>query len=106
MVVTPIWVLVFSTFTIKSLNEKYYGMYIEKDTAVGSVCTALYSVKAKENYPRVDNPREEIYRVYEVSETLNSIRDSLEISLDKLTSLSPITSIISFIVFSILCGAS
>lgn len=82
MVAMPIWVLIFSTFAIKSLNEKYYGMYIEKDTAVGSVCTALYSVKAKENYPRVDNPREEIYRVYEVSETLNSIRDSLEISLD------------------------
>lgn len=82
MIAMPIWVLVFSTATIKSLNEKYYGVYIEKDSEVGNVCTALYSVKAKENYPRVDNPREEIYRVYEVSETLNSIRDSLEYSLD------------------------
>ena len=84
LVLMPIWILIISTFTIKIINYKYYGMFIEREseTYLNKVTTAFYSVKAYDEIPRVDNTREKVNRIYEVSETLESIKPNLENSLD------------------------
>lgn len=84
IILMPIWILIFSTNAIRLINYKYYGIFIEREseTYLNKVLAAFYSVKANEEYPRVDNTREKINRIYEVSETLSSIKPYLEDSLD------------------------
>ena len=84
IILMPIWVLVFSTTAIKIINYRHYGMFIEREseTYLSKVVTAFYSVKAYDDIPRVDNTREKINRIYEISETLESIKPNLENSLD------------------------
>ena len=82
-ILMPIWILIFSTTSIKLLNYKKYGVFIEKETNsnLGKVLNVFYQVKAHEKIYRVDNTREKINRICEVSETLNSIKPQLMDSL-------------------------
>ena len=82
-VLMPIWILLFSTTSIKLLNYKKYGVFIEKETDcnLGKVLSIFYQVKANDKIYRVDNTREKIDRMCEVSESLNSIKPHLMDSL-------------------------
>ncbi len=86
-ILMPLWILVFSTTSIKLLNYKKYGMFIEKEgnANLGKVLNIFYEVKANEKVYRTDNTREKIDRMCEVSETLNSIKPHLDDSMDTWT---------------------
>ncbi len=83
-VLMPLWILIFSSTSIKLLNYKKYGVFIEKegDTNLGKVLSIFYEVKANDKVYRTDNTREKIDRICEVSETLNSIKPHLDNSMD------------------------
>ena len=83
-ILMPIWILIFSTTSIKLLNYMKYGVFIEKETDcnLGKVLSVFYQVKANEKVYRTDNTREKINRMCEVSPTLNSIKPHLDNSLD------------------------
>ena len=78
-ILMPLWILVFSTTSIKLLNYK------EGNANLGKVLNIFYEVKANEKVYRTDNTREKIDRMCEVSETLNSIKPHLDDSMDTWT---------------------
>lgn len=78
----PIIFLGISTLSINFLNYKHYGVFTETEVYYSKVLESLYKVKAKDKIQYVDNTRNKILELYEVSETLASIKPQLETSLD------------------------
>lgn len=79
IILMPIWILVLSTLTIKTFNYIKYGVFVEKETSsyFGKALSAFYEVKPNDKIDRVDNTREKIDRICEVSESLNSIKPNI-----------------------------
>lgn len=84
IILMPIWILLFSSIFVKTMNFHYYGVFVEReaDSNFGKVISLFYKVKSNEQIQYVDITREKINRMYEVSESLNSIKPELEESLD------------------------
>ena len=73
-----------SSLCIKFVNYNVYGVFVltESESNLGKVINTLYRIKQYENIPYVDNTRNKISKLYNVSKTLESIKPELEASLD------------------------
>lgn len=81
-VCVPIICVGLSGIGICLLNYKNYGVFAETEVYYNKVLSSLYKVKANDEIQYVDNTRNKILELYEVSETLASIKPQLEASLD------------------------
>lgn len=70
---------------ICAINYAHYGIYAANElneSAFKDVMKSIYAVKPEEEIQWVSVPREKLNRIYENSETLNSIHDDLEEYMD------------------------
>jgi hypothetical protein len=84
--VIPVMILIVSTIIISSINYAHYGVYTSNELNKSNFTNAIkliYSVAANEEVERAAVPRSTISKIYEVSPTLNTIKEELESSLDR-----------------------
>lgn len=82
--ILPILILLAGNGWIRHQNEKYYGVPVrleEENGAFSDALKAIYSVKNKEEISYVTVTAEKLERLYQVSPTLNSIRETLDENL-------------------------
>ena len=80
--ILPIVLLFITNISISLINYKVYGSYVRVDesgTPFAKTIEAMYSVPPKDNIEYVSNTKEKLERLYEVSPTLNSIKDQIEV---------------------------
>lgn len=85
MVVLPLAILIIGNQTVKEINHHYYGISASTDTNAThftDAVKAMYSVKDEENIPMVSVSRQKMEKLYENSETLQSVREYLDAALD------------------------
>jgi hypothetical protein len=78
--------LILSTIIISSINYSHYGIYTTNELNKSNFTNAIkliYSVAANEEVERASVPRSTITKIYEVSPTLNAVKQELEASLDR-----------------------
>ena len=83
--ILPVFILFCSLHTIRFINYINYGIYVYNeinDGYFGKVIKTIYSIKTDEDIQYVTATRNKIKLLYENSETLNSVKDELEKSLD------------------------
>ena len=83
--ILPIIILQGSLIATRLVNYKSYGVYTYNeinDGYFGKVLQTIYSVKQEKDIKYVTASREKINKLYEVSPTLNSIKEHLESSLN------------------------
>lgn len=83
--ILPIIILFMSLNIIRFINYNKYGVYEYNeinDGYFGKVIKTIYSVKTDEDIKYVTATRKKINILYEYSETLNSIKNELEASMD------------------------
>lgn len=83
--ILPIVILEGMLNITRFINYKYYGVYTYNelnDGYFGKVLQTMYSIKNDENIEKVTVTRNKVNKLYEVSETLNSIKPYFEDSLD------------------------
>ena len=83
--ILPIIILFISLNTVKLINKHYYGVSIYNEISdgyFGKVIKIMYSVKTDENIEYVTVTRNKLNKLYECSETLNSMKEELENSMN------------------------
>jgi hypothetical protein len=84
--VIPVMLLILSTIIISSINYSHYGIYTTNELNKSNFTNAIkliYSVTANEEVERASVPRSTITKIYEISPSLNAIKEELESSLDR-----------------------
>lgn len=82
----PVLFLKCGNLLVSYANEVHYGIFTVnelRDSNFVKAMECLYAIKPEENIPCVDITREKLQRVYEVSPTLSSIKESLETNMDR-----------------------
>ena len=83
--VLPIILLIVSLNIVRLVNKNYYGVSVYNEISdgyFGKVIKIMYSVKTDENIEYVTVTRKKLNMLYEQSETLNSIKNELEKSMN------------------------
>lgn len=83
--ILPMIILITSLNIVRTINYAQYGVYVYNeinDGYFGKVIKIIYSVKTDEDIQYVTATRNKINKLYEHSETLNSIKPQLEESMD------------------------
>lgn len=81
----PFLIYAVGTIAISTVNYKVYGIYTVTDTSgtyFSKAIKAMYSVEDTENIPYVSVSRKKLEQLYDVSPTLNSIREGLNARMD------------------------
>mgnify|MGYP001625155961 CR=1 FL=1 len=84
--VIPILILILTNIGISLINYNYYGIFTTNELNAKpfkSIMQSIYKIDDENITDKVAAPRSKINRLYEMSPTINSIKDELEISLDK-----------------------
>lgn len=82
----PIILLIISNIIISFINYTYYGTYTTNelnDSSFTDAIKAIYSVKSEDNIEYVSVSREQLKEMYEISPTLASVSDILEMKIDE-----------------------
>lgn len=83
--VLPMILLIVSLNIVRLVNKNYYGVSVYNEISdgyFGKVIKIMYSVKTDENIEYVTVTRKKLNMLYEQSETLNSIKNELEKSMN------------------------
>lgn len=83
--ILPMIILIGTLHVVRFINYKYYGVYQYNeinDGYFGKVIQSIYSIKTDEDIQYVSATRNKIKIAYEVSPTLNSVKEQLDFSLD------------------------
>lgn len=84
--ILPIIILASNINIIKLINYKYYGVYEINDlknTYFSEVIGNIYSIKQNEKKEYVWVNRETLNKLYEISPTLATIKNEVEVSMDR-----------------------
>lgn len=82
----PIWILIFTTVLISTINYGVYGVYTTNelnDSNYTKTIKLIYSVETTDMVHNVSVPRSSMEKIYDAVPSLNAMRDEIDASMDR-----------------------